>query len=363
MESVPIRLVERVLLSGPQSQKKVYHLVLSESTSETFDFRPGDSVALWPKNNRPMIGKILQHFAIAENYTVNGKTIVESLQRQYCLSHLTEAFLGAIRVRLTGKECEFFDRYGEQKAFETASLLDIVELFPSIKFSAEELLPLLKKMKPRLYSIASAQLMYPQQFQLIVAEVAYENFRQQRRYGVVSHYICSELALGEMIEGAIIHSKFKLPEDCSQNVIMVGPGTGVAPFRSFLQERAVLRKRGKNVGENWLFFGDQRRNDNFYYQEEFERWKSDGNLTYLDLAFSRDQAHKIYVQDRMREHGQELWNWLRGGAYFYVCGDAAHMAIDVEAALKEIIRQYGKVDPDTFLKRLKAENRYQRDVY
>jgi sulfite reductase (NADPH) flavoprotein alpha-component len=338
-------------------------LVLSESTLETFDFRPGDSVALWSKNNCLTVGKVLQHFAISENDAIGGKTIIECLQKQYCLSHLTETFLGAIRTQLTENECEIFDHYGEQNAFKTASLLDIIELFPSIKFSVEELLPLLKKMKPRLYSIASAQSMYPQQLQLIVAEVAYENFRQRKRYGVASHYICNELALGETIECAIVHAKFKLPEDCSKNVIMVGPGTGVAPFRAFLQERAVLRRQGKNVGENWLFFGDQHRNGNSYYQKEFEQWQLDGNLSHLDLAFSRDQEHKIYVQDRMHEHGKELWSWLECGACFYVCGDATHMAVDVETTLKEIIRQYGQITPDTFLTQLKSENRYQRDVY
>jgi sulfite reductase (NADPH) flavoprotein alpha-component len=310
-----------------------------------------------------MVSKILQHFAISENDAIGEKTIIEWLQKQYCLSHLTETFLDTIRTQLTRKECEIFDRYGEQNAFKTASLLDIIELFPSIKFSAEELLPLLKKMKPRLYSIASAQSMYPQQLQLIVAEVVYENFRQQKRYGVASHYICNELALGETIECAIVHAKFKLPEDYSRNVIMVGPGTGIAPFRAFLQERAVLRKQGKNVGENWLFFGDQYRNANFYYRQEFEQWQLDGNLSHLDLAFSRDQEHKIYVQDRMHKHGEELWNWLKCGAYFYICGDATYMAVDVEAKLKEIIHQYGQINPDTFLAQLKSENRYQRDVY
>jgi sulfite reductase (NADPH) flavoprotein alpha-component len=365
MESLIIRLAESVLLSGPQSPKRVFHLVFeANSNAEIFDHQCGDSIALWPQNNPASIAKILEHFAIPEILPVGEKTVAELLQKQYCISHLSESLLTAVRSQLEAKEGEIFDQYREKKSFATASLMDVIELFPRIKFSAEELLPRLKKMNPRLYSIASARLMHPQQLQLIVAEVVYENFRQQRRYGVASHYICSELAPGDTLEAAMVHSKFKLPSDCSRNVIMVGPGTGVAPFRSFLQERGIRRERGENVGENWLFFGDQHRMSNFYYQQEFERWQSTGNLSHLDLAFSRDQEHKIYVQDRMSEAGRELWDWLERGAYFYICGDAAHMAVDVEAALRDIIRRHGKVaDPDGFLRQLKAENRYQRDVY
>jgi sulfite reductase (NADPH) flavoprotein alpha-component len=245
--------------------------------------------------------------------------------------------------------------------FQTASLCDVIDLFPSIKFTAEELLSLLKKMKPRLYSIAS---MATDRMDLAVVVVRYENFRQCVRYGVTSHYLCHQLPPQQPISAFIAHSNFRLPKDASRDIIMVGPGTGIAPFRAFLQERAALRAAGEVVGKNWLFFGEQYRASNFYYREEFEHWQSSGNLSHLDLAFSRDQDYKIYVQDRMSERGEELWNWLRHGAYFYVCGEAAHMAKDVESTLLTIIHRHGAVDdPENFLKQLKRENRYQRDVY
>jgi sulfite reductase (NADPH) flavoprotein alpha-component len=219
-------------------------------------------------------------------------------------------------------------------------------------------------MKPRLYSIASATALRANRMDLAIVVVRYENFRKRERYGVASHHLCHRLPLRQPISAFIAHSKFKLPGDNSKDVIMVGPGTGIAPFRAFLQERAVLRAAGKVVGRNWLFFGEQYRASNFYYREEFEHWQASGDLTYLDLAFSRDQDYKIYVQDRMRERGGELWHWLRGGAHFYVCGEAAHMAKDVEHALLEIIRRHGGMDtPENFLRQLKEENRYQRDVY
>jgi sulfite reductase (NADPH) flavoprotein alpha-component len=262
---------------------------------------------------------------------------------------------------LDGADREKWDRYRGENALQAASLADVIDWFPSLNFTLDELVPLLKKMKPRLYSIAS---MAAERMDLAVVVVRYERFGGGVRYGVASHYLCHRLPLHQPIGALIARSNFRLPEDTSRDVIMVGPGTGIAPFRAFLQERAAMRAAGKAVGENWLFFGEQYRASNFYYQKEFEHWQLSGDLTYLDLAFSRDQDHKIYVQDRMRERGETLWNWLACGAYFYVCGEAAHMARDVEGVLLDIIRCHGGVrDPEGFLQQLKRENRYQRDVY
>jgi sulfite reductase (NADPH) flavoprotein alpha-component len=362
--TLTLRLIGKQLLSKVGGPKEAFQLTFEQTSGERFDYECGDSVALWPENDPADVEKILRHWKIDGQQEISGVAVGELLRKQYCIMHLTEHFLGAVREQLGGQDGDVFDRYRAENALQTASLEDMIDLFPSVKFTAEALLPLLKKIKPRLYSIASATALQADQMDLAIVVVRYENFRKRDRYGVASHYLCHRLPLQKPITAFITRSRFKLPADISKPIIMVGPGTGVAPFRAFLQERAVLRANGKGVGKNWLFFGEQYRASNFYYQNEFERWQASGDLAHLDLAFSRDQDYKIYVQDRMRERSEELWNWLCDGAYFYVCGDAAHMAKDVEIALLDIIRQYGDEDtPENFLRQLKQENRYQRDVY
>jgi sulfite reductase (NADPH) flavoprotein alpha-component len=310
------------------------------------------------------VEKILHHFAIDGAQNVDSIPLHELLRTRHCITHLTEPLLDAVCQQLDGQDRERFDQYNGDGSLRTASLLDLIDLFPSVKLTAEDLPSLLKKMQPRLYSIASATSFRPDRLDLAVVVVCYKNFQNRDRYGVASHYLCHQLPLHKPIKALIIRSKFRLPEDSSRDVIMVGPGTGIAPFRSFLQERASLRKTGKAVGRNWLFFGGQYRVSNFYYQSELEDWQNSGDLTHLDLAFSRDQDRKIYVQDRIEEKGQEVWNWLSGGAYFYVCGDATHMARDVDQTLMRIVQRCGAIDdPENFLTQLKQEKRYQRDVY
>jgi sulfite reductase (NADPH) flavoprotein alpha-component len=362
--TLTLRLVGKQLLSKPGGPKEAFHLTFEQISGENFDYQCGDSAALWPENVESDVEKVLLHFGIGAEQKINDIAVRELLCKQYCITHLGESFLEAVRGRLEGTDPEKFDQYRDENAFQTASLSDVIDLFPAIKFTAAELLPLLKKMKPRLYSIASATALRANQMDLAIVVVRYENFRKQGRFGVTSHYLCHQLPFNRPIPAFVARSKFKLPTDTSKDVIMVGPGTGIAPFRAFLQERSVLRAEGKDIGRNWLFFGEQYRASNFYYREEFEHWQASGDLAHLDLAFSRDQDYKIYVQDRMRERGEELWGWLCRGAYFYVCGEAAHMAKDVEHVLLEIIHRYGGVDtPDKFLQQLKQENRYQRDVY
>ncbi|MDR2200508.1 MAG: hypothetical protein LBN94_00110 [Puniceicoccales bacterium] len=359
-----LQLVERRLLSAPNSQKEVFHLSFQKISGEDFDYQCGDSVALWPENSEQDVEKICHHFAIDGTQMVDSLSLRELLRIRHCITHLTEPLLEAVRQRLDEQDRENFDRYHHDNSLQTASLLDLIDLFPSIKLAAADLPLLLKKMQPRLYSIASAVSFCPNRLDLAVVVVCYKNFQNRDRYGVASHYLCHQLPVRKPIRALIIRSKFRLPEDLSRDVIMVGPGTGIAPFRSFLQERSFLRKAGKTVGRNWLFFGGQHRASNFYYQSELENWQNSGDLTNLDLAFSRDQDRKIYVQDRIEEKGQEVWNWLSGGAYFYVCGDATHMARDVDNALLRIVKRYGAIDdPESYLTRLREEKRYQRDVY
>jgi len=220
---------------------------------------------------------------------------------------------------------------------------------------------MLKRLQPRLYSIASSPKAHPGEVHLTVAAVRYDNGRRQRK-GVSSTFLAdraSDVGVPVFVQQS---AHFRPPRQQDAPMIMVGPGTGVAPFRGFLNER---RARG-DTGRNWLFFGEQHAATDFYYREELEGMHRDGLLTRLDLAFSRDQADKIYVQDRMREHGAELWAWLEAGAHFYVCGDATRMARDVDVALKGIVARHGGLSDEKaveYVNWLSREKRYVRDVY
>jgi sulfite reductase (NADPH) flavoprotein alpha-component len=219
----------------------------------------------------------------------------------------------------------------------------------------------LRKLQPRLYSIASSPKAFPEDIHLTVAVVRYE-LHGRKRQGVCSTYLADRVNGGTM--PVFIHSAkhFRQPEDPSVPVIMVGPGTGIAPFRAFLQEREVLGAPGKT----WLFFGDRNRATDFLYEEEINAWRGKGVLHRLDTAFSRDQPEKIYVQQRMMENAAELWRWLEDGSYFYVCGDASRMAKDVDEALHRIVEQAGgksKEEAAAYVEELKKTKRYRKDVY
>ncbi len=224
------------------------------------------------------------------------------------------------------------------------------------------MLPLLRKLAPRLYSISSSPRAHPGQVHLTVAAVRYESHSRTRK-GVASTFLAdrvgSDATMGVFVQPS--HG-FKLPRNPDVPIIMVGPGTGIAPFRAFLEERQATGAKGRN----WLFFGDQKYATDFLYEEQLTGWQKSGHLTRLDLAFSRDQSQKIYVQDRMLEHAGQLWSWLQDGAHFYVCGDASRMAKDVDAALHKVFETAGGMSADdakTAIAKLKSEKRYQRDVY
>jgi len=220
----------------------------------------------------------------------------------------------------------------------------------------------MRRLMPRLYSIASSPAVYAQEAHLTVAVVRYQT-NGRDRVGVASTFLADRVQVGGTpVPVFVSHSHFGLPEDGGRDVIMVGPGTGVAPFRAFVQERAAVGARGRN----WLFFGDQHRATDFLYEEEWPQFLAQGHLARLDTAFSRDQANKVYVQDRMRENAAELWSWIKGGAGFYVCGDAKRMAKDVDVALHDIVAGQGGLAPPQaaeYVKQMKKDKRYQRDVY
>lgn len=238
--------------------------------------------------------------------------------------------------------------------------IDVLTHAP-VRAGVEDWLSVLKPLQPRLYSISSSPKEDPHEVQLTVSTVRY-NVHGIPRRGVCSTYLADH-ADGEDI-GIFVQKSahFKPPDDPTVPMIMVGPGTGIAPFRAFLHERRALG----HTGPNWLFFGEQHAATDFYYRDELTSMLDDGHLSRLDVAFSRDQSSKVYVQDRMAENGAQLWRWLQQGAHFYVCGDASRMAKDVDNALKGVVAQHGRLAPssaDAYVKALSAEKRYVRDVY
>jgi sulfite reductase (NADPH) flavoprotein alpha-component len=241
-------------------------------------------------------------------------------------------------------------------------VIDLVQRFPVEGITAGEFIGLLRKLPPRLYSIASSYQANSDEVHLTIAAVRYESYGRPRK-GVASIHFAERLAEGDTIAIYVDANKnFKLPTDPNAPIIMIGPGTGVAPFRAFLEEREALGAGG----QNWLFFGDQHFTTDFLYQIEWQRWLKDGVLTRMDVAFSRDTEHKVYVQHRMLEKSKDLYAWLQEGAYLYVCGDAERMAHDVHAALITIVAKEGGVSSQKaaeYVKGLQKDKRYQRDVY
>jgi sulfite reductase (NADPH) flavoprotein alpha-component len=240
--------------------------------------------------------------------------------------------------------------------------IDILCEFPSVKLTPQELVDHLRKLMPRLYSIASSSKVFPNEIHLTVAVVRYTT-NHRERHGVCSTFLADRVRVGDTPTPVFVsNSHFGPPEDTTKDAIMVGPGTGIAPFRAFVQDRVAAGATGRN----WVFFGDQKSHTDYLYQEEWEAYLAKGQVSRLDLAWSRDQLLKVYVQDKMRENAAELWAWLKAGGYFFVCGDAKRMAKDVDVALHDVIAQQGGMTAEQavdYVKQMKKDKRYQRDVY
>lgn len=351
-------LVENRLLNGPGASKETRQLVFDLSGSG-FSYAAGDALGVWPRNCPTLVDELLALTQLDGQAMVELKgqpamPLAEALQAHLEIAKVTpqqlQTFAGSAPdlQRLLQPECkaELQDwLWGRQ-------LVDVLRAFPQ-KLPLASWLDLLKPLQPRLYSISSSPLAHPDQVHLTVSTVRYGD-----RKGVCSSFLADRAQALKVAIFPQVSKHFRLPEDDSVPVIMVGPGTGIAPFRAFLEEREA---RGAKGG-NWLFFGEQYAATDFYYQEQLQAWQASGHLR-LDTAFSRDQAKKIYVQQRMLEQGAQLWQWLEAGAYFYVCGDAQRMAKDVDAALREIIAEHGGVDADTYMEALSKAKRYRRDVY
>lgn len=365
----PARLMENRKLSGPGSAKEVRHFALSlEGSGMTYAC--GDALGVYPTNDPALVEIVLQWLGSDGEDPVLGRGGQTVPLRLALLKHYDITSVSDKLMALLGEKAgesplgEELRLQGNQDASGTLGewhLVDVLERLPGRRLAPEEFVRCLRPLQPRLYSIASSPACYPQEVHLTVSVLRYE-LRGRNRQGVCSSYLADRAAA----EGSVpvfVHRNpsFRLPSP-NTPLIMVGPGTGIAPFRGFLQERKATGARGKN----WLFFGGRHSSSDFLYKEEILGFQRDGVLTRLELAWSRDQEDKVYVQHRMLECASELWRWLEEGAAFYVCGDAKHMARDVDAALREVIQRAGGLSAEAaaeYVARMRAERRYCRDVY
>jgi sulfite reductase (NADPH) flavoprotein alpha-component len=361
-------VVNRRLNEGNRNKETRHHEISLAGSRLTFE--PGDSMAVYATNDPPLVDEIIRALgATGEEIVPAGKNetapLRQALLRNYTITIPTPKFLKAIVERASAapllKELLQPDHKHDLQVYLWGmEIIDFLLQHPSAKFRPEEFVSLLTKLQPRLYSVASSLRVYPDSVHLIVDVIRYESHGRLRK-GVASTFLAERCNDHPVPVFPSVAKHFHLPED-NADIIMVGPGTGIAPFRAFLQERRALGTRGRN----WLFFGAQRASYDYYYGDEFEALKKDKFLTHLHCAFSRDQEHKIYVQHRMLENAAELWRWLDAGAYFYVCGDALKMAKDVDAALRAIVQEQGGKSPEdaqAYVEQMKAEKRYKRDVY
>lgn len=358
-------------LTGEGSEKDTRHYELSLAGSG-LRYECGDSLGVFSSNCPELVEEIIKALHATGDEQVPGndgamKSLRAALTTDYQITQPSKKFIQHIAEQSDEGSLlqELLDplRKNDLESYLWGmEFIDFLQSHPSIHFMPEEFVKLLRKLQPRLYSIASSHKANPESVHLTIATVTYESHGRDRK-GVASNYLA--VSEGEKTHVPVfIHvaKGFRLPESGETPIIMVGPGTGVAPFRAFLQER----KTSGATGRNWLFFGEQHRASDYLYGEEFEAWKKEGLLSRLDLAFSRDQENKIYVQNRMLENAAEIWNWLEDGAHFYVCGDAKRMAKDVDAALHKIaVSEGGKTDEEAaeYVEALKKEKRYKRDVY
>jgi sulfite reductase (NADPH) flavoprotein alpha-component len=371
------KIVENRLLNKLGSSKETHHLVV-DITGSGMAYEPGDSLALFPTNRDEDILDILDALNLDGNELVTMPkeedqiTLQEALHsRLYFLSGVTRGFLSKIRDKVTdsGEASKLEALLDTSNARNLSDYIeahhhaDVLRDFPSAKFVAEEIPTLFKRLNPRLYSIASGLAANPNHIHLTIGVVRY-NMLNKQRVGVASTYAVDRVPLNESVLPVFVaKSHFRLPPS-DTDVIMIGPGTGVAPFRGFLQEREAIGATGRN----WLFFGDQHQATDFIYEDEFETWKANGVLSNLSLAWSRDQDKRVYVQHLLWEQRDVFWEWFSSGACLYVCGDKSRMARDVEEMFVRIAIQKGAVenDPDStnaWIRQLKKEKRYQLDVY
>jgi sulfite reductase (NADPH) flavoprotein alpha-component len=366
----PATLTDRVVLNGTGSNKETLHLELSLEGSG-MQYQPGDALAVVPVNCDEVVTDIIRAAGLRNEQPVTNKAgesvpLHDHIMRECDATVLSKVFIEKYHQLQPNPQLENLllpeNKPQLQEFIWGREIVDLLIDFPIENLSPDNLIQLLRRLPPRLYSIASSQSAVGDEVHLTVAAVRYYTHRRNRK-GVCSTFLADRVDIGEQIPVYVQPNKhFKLPENGDTPIIMVGPGTGIAPFRAFMQERQATDASGKN----WLFFGDQHFSYDFLYQLDWIEFFNDGLLTRIDTAFSRDTPEKVYVQHRMLQHSKELYDWLQQGAYFYVCGDASRMANDVHAALLTILEKEGSMsteDAQGYLENLKKEKRYQRDVY
>ena len=354
-------------LTGRESTKDVRHIELSVEDSGLI-WEPGDSLAVIAENPPALIDQLLEAFGADDStpieFSEERRTAADVLKADVEITAVNLGFLSTW-AEYAGSEVlssmlEGSDKEALAEFVDSHQIVDVVRRFPA-DVDLQTFVDSLRPLSPRSYSIASSHRANPDEVHLTVAPVRYESFGSEH-WGAASTFLSDRVAEGQQVKVFVeSNTRFRLPDDAT-DVIMIGPGTGVAPFRAFVEERVERQASGRN----WLFFGERNLSSDFLYQLEWQRHVKQGNLNRLDVAFSRDQDQKLYVQDRLRERGAEIWDWIRSGASIYVCGDAKNMAPDVDAALAEIVAKHGDVsveDAHAELKKLRRDGRYQRDVY
>ncbi|MHA2757391.1 assimilatory sulfite reductase (NADPH) flavoprotein subunit [Aeromonas sp. FDAARGOS 1408] len=359
----PARLSVNQKITGRDSTKDIRHIEISLEESG-IRYQPGDALGIWFDNDADLVGEVLALAHLSGDEATARGSLREVLSRELELTRLHGGFITGLAE--ISDNAALKDLAGDKAQVNalvaSAQVVDVLKRFPTA-LTAEQLLGLLRPLTPRLYSIASSQSEVEEEVHLTVGVVRYPQEDGTVRSGAASSYLADRLPEDAEVRVFVEHNdNFRLPANPDTPVIMVGPGTGIAPFRAFLQEREAQGADGKN----WLFFGNPHFTQDFLYQVEWQRYVKSGLLSKISLAFSRDQANKIYVQDRLREAGLELYQWLEAGAHFYVCGDANHMAKDVQEALLDVIAEHGqksREEAEEYLSELRRAKRYQRDVY
>jgi sulfite reductase (NADPH) flavoprotein alpha-component len=359
-------------LTGPESEKETIHVELE--LEEGMTYLPGDAVGIIPTNRDRQVDAVLKALGytgderVLDHYKVEI-SFREALATRLAIGKLTRGSVNQLGKLVCDKAPKALQALlgPDNKALAEEyvwgrEFLDLIKDFPGVISEPQQLFNVLARLTPRMYSIASALEAHPGQVHTTVRVVRYHSHGEDRQ-GVCSGFLGERAPVGEKLP-IFLHenNQFRLPEDTNAPIIMIGPGTGIAPFRSFLEYRQTLGHKG----DNWLFFGEQRSVSDYLYKDQFQTMEKEGFLTRLHTAFSRDQQRKVYVQDRMRENGDDLFAWLEAGAYFYVCGDAQRMAKDVELALLDVIAQGSNSTLDhagEYLNEMKKQKRYQRDVY
>jgi sulfite reductase (NADPH) flavoprotein alpha-component len=353
-------------ITGRDSQKDVRHIEIDLGDSG-LRYQPGDALGVWYQNDPALVKELVELLWLKgdEPVTIDGKTLplAQALAWHFELTVNTANIVENYATLTRGETLLplLGDKAQLQHYAATTPIVDMVRFSPA-QLDAEALIGLLRPLTPRLYSIASSQAEAENEVHVTVGVVRYD-IEGRARAGGASSFLADRLEENGEVRVFIEHNdNFRLPANPETPVIMIGPGTGIAPFRAFMQQRAAEGAEGKN----WLFFGNPHFTEDFLYQVEWQSYVKEGVLSRIDLAWSRDQQQKVYVQDKLREQGAELWRWINDGAHIYVCGDANRMAKDVEQALLEVIAEYGAMDAeaaDEFLSELRVERRYQRDVY